>query len=81
MYFGQRTLSACMKAAIDQPVTTIAVACNRDEPLTFNEDAQPRVTVTPTRPLLKWVPSSKGCRRAGALPHLTGFVRANAVPD
>ena len=49
MYFGQRTLSACMKAAIDQPVTTIAVACNRDEPLTFNEDAQPRVTVTPTR--------------------------------
>lgn len=48
-YFGQRTLSACMRAALSQPSSTQEVFCTRDDVLSFNEDAQPAVTVTPAK--------------------------------
>ena len=47
--FGQRTLSACMRAALSQPSSTQEVFCTRDDVLSFNEDAQPAVTVTPAK--------------------------------
>ncbi|HAM21220.1 MAG TPA: hypothetical protein DCQ04_02900 [Actinobacteria bacterium] len=45
-YFGQRTLSSCMRAALALPPATEGVFCTRDEVLSFNEDSQPKVTVT-----------------------------------
>ncbi len=47
MYFAQRTLSSCMREALGQAVTTPSLACNRDQLLIFNDDAQPKVSVTP----------------------------------
>lgn len=48
-YFGQRTLSSCMREALNTPIETSGAFCTRNAKLIFNDDAQPAVTVTPKK--------------------------------